>query len=412
MPRHVGLCAGAAALCALLAAAAGVARAGFGEDGESARAREAVLSRLGLAPKVTAPGNATDSDSLRAFAPFLTDQDFETVLREFVQQRQQGRCPSARWWGGGQDSLAPRKAYRATAAPHCAFSGHVLNVGLFKTGTKSTTRALQLLGYPCSTGSSQELQAQVRNRTALQNLTASQVHAADFRALETWAAAGGPVPRSCGFWIGRGNPEPMKQLRVHHDFWDLRALPYKIEQAGLAPLVKLAVSHSRNLGDAPWLALYREVDQLLGPGRLRLLLTVRASPTAAARSNLAMVRRGYLPALLQVGDGDGDAAANTAGKDTREAEGSLHVAAFYRRDRSRYIAHILDVLAYIRDDPCRLQILCYECTSGQEAWEQLAAFLDCDAVPSMPFPVQNTKAQRENTKAQRERRQQTGNSNL
>ena len=399
---------------------------------------------------------------MRHLAPLLSDADLEHVLRSFVKAQERRECAGARWWVDANDT-AVTGAPNATSnvgARQCEFTGSVINAGLFKTGTTSTTAALKKLGYHCNIDTAELVRKVFEARTAapgrdaasvlLERLAPHHVTERDRVAMTHWlqmnteaVAYNGsigevpdkrtiaeaikvPVQGSCGFWLGRDMRGYSRHLDME-DFWDLHELPNRLQALGLLPFVKLVAANARNFGDGPWLALYRELDGWLD-GNARFVLTTRSSPTEAAASNIVMMRSiGNFDTTMRwrrnakTGHGpyaDGDAAlhqlamleveqdlnrtstmkAQSATADSPRAR--LREEGFMLRDRRRYVTHVLEVLEYFAARPCRLLVLNYErAPSDRACWSQLAAHLGCPAVPAAPFPAQNTRKQRDRRSA-------------
>jgi hypothetical protein len=159
-------------------------------------------------------------------------------------------------------------------------------------------------------------------------------------------------------------------FRATYKFWNQfpRLAPYfdldtrKFEP--LAPEIRAEADRFDAFSDAPWLYLYRELDEWY-PGS-RFILTIRSSSEAIVKSEYAHWERAFIMERWLAQEG-------------------------YRPSPEhfvqRYEQHNENVRAYFRDRPDDLLEICFE--TEPKPWQRLCAFIGVDAVPDEPFPHAN-----------------------
>ena len=140
----------------------------------------------------------------------------------------------------------------------------------------------------------------------------------------------------------------------------------------LAPAVRERAKRFEAFTDAPWLFLYRELDEWY-PGS-RFILTSRRSSEAVVQSELAHWDRAHIMTRWLAQEG-------------------------CRPDPERFIRryeqHNENVRAYFQDRPDDLLEICFE--TEPQPWRRLCEFLGVDAVADEPFPHANRTATRKAT---------------
>ena len=132
----------------------------------------------------------------------------------------------------------------------------------------------------------------------------------------------------------------------------------------LAPEIRARADRFDAFSDAPWLFLYRELDEWY-PGS-RFILTLRSSTDVLVQAQLAQWDRiGIMERWL----------AQEGYRPSRER--------FVRR----YEQHNENVRTYFKDRPDDLLEICFE--TEPQPWRRLCEFLGVDAVPHEPFPHAN-----------------------
>ena len=131
-----------------------------------------------------------------------------------------------------------------------------------------------------------------------------------------------------------------------------------IEQdyAALLPLIKERASNIDAASDAPWMFLYKQLDEWFPDSKF--VLTYRKDAQAVADSE----HRWHL--------------MNGVKESEIPSSGQF---------RQRYTYHLLKVHSYFSDKPNKLLYMCFE--EGQ-GWQELCDFLD-KPIPQIPFPHQN-----------------------
>jgi len=158
--------------------------------------------------------------------------------------------------------------------------------------------------------------------------------------------------------------------RATHKFWNQlpRLAPYfDLDTRKFEPLaqeIRARAERFNAFSDAPWLYLYRELDEWY-PGS-RFILTLRSSSEAVVKSEFAHWERAYVMKRWLAQEGYPPSP---------------------QRFIRRYEQHNENVRAYFKDRPDDFLEICFE--TEPEPWRRLCDFLHVDAVPDEPFPHAN-----------------------
>ncbi len=132
----------------------------------------------------------------------------------------------------------------------------------------------------------------------------------------------------------------------------------------LAPEIRARADLFDAFSDAPWLFLYRELDEWY-PGS-QFILTLRSGSEVLLKSELGhWDRQGIMERWLA-------------------QEG---IPPSPERFIQRYEHHIENVRTYFKDRPDDLLEICFE--TEPQPWRRLCAFVAVDTVPEEPFPHAN-----------------------
>ena len=159
-------------------------------------------------------------------------------------------------------------------------------------------------------------------------------------------------------------------FRSSYRFWPLlpTLAPYfDLDTRKFAPFedeIRSRADQFDAFADSPWLYLYKELDQWY-PGS-RFILTVRESSERLVASELNHWSRHGLTKRWIADEGYEVAPEQFA---------------------RRYEEHNENVLAYFKDRPDDLLVICWE--TEPEPWSRLCRFLDVAEVPELPFPHEN-----------------------
>jgi hypothetical protein len=158
--------------------------------------------------------------------------------------------------------------------------------------------------------------------------------------------------------------------RATYKFWNQfpKLAPYfDLDTSKFEPLAKEIRAEADRFdafSDAPWLYLYRELDEWY-PGS-RFILTIRSSTEAVVKSEFEHWDRAFIMERW-----------------LKQEDRPPTAEQFARR----YEQHNENVRTYFKDRPDDLLEICFE--TEAQPWRRLCEFLSIDAVPEEPFPHAN-----------------------